>query len=145
MQGQFLQFVNIQTVDGLNIFYGMGMIKAVTPGIKCTSRIIPCAEVTVEDVAIAKVGIHFYKNVDQAQDKYNRDERSYAIIILDINEQAAHMYSNTLAEEAMKLFDNLMKHEAGLADVVVVLFNVSLTVKVIWRWGHGLKSHLTDW
>ena len=51
---------NIQTVDGLNIFHCMGIIKAATPGIKCTLRIILCVEVTAEDVAVAKVGIHFY-------------------------------------------------------------------------------------
>ena len=55
MQGQFLQFMadnidhNTQTLDGLNTFHGIGMIKAVTPGIKCTSRIIRCVEVTAED------------------------------------------------------------------------------------------------
>ena len=27
------------------------------------------------------------------------------------------MHSNTVAEEAMKLFDNLIKHEVDLADV----------------------------
>ena len=53
-----------QSLDGLNTFHGIGRIKAVTPGIKCTSRIIPCVEVTAEDVAVAKVGIHFYKNVE---------------------------------------------------------------------------------
>ena len=46
MQSQFLQCVadnidhNTQTLEGLNTFHGMGMIKIVTPGIKCTSRII---------------------------------------------------------------------------------------------------------
>ena len=45
------------------------------------------------------------------------DYRSDTIITLDINEQAAQMHSNTVAEEAMKLFDNLMKHEVDLADV----------------------------
>ena len=55
---------NTQTLDGLNTFHGMGMIKAVTPSIKCTSRIIPCVEVTAEDVAaVTKVGIHFYKEL----------------------------------------------------------------------------------
>ena len=49
------------------------------------------------------------ESIDQAQDRHNRDERSDAIISLDINEQAAHMNSNTVAEEDMKLFDNLMK------------------------------------
>ena len=29
--------------------------------------------------------------------------------------------------------------------VVVFVFNVPPTAKVIWRWGHGLKSHPTDW
>ena len=46
-------------------------------------------------------------SIDQAQDRYNMD-KSDAIITLDINKQAAHVHSNTLAEEAMKLFDNLM-------------------------------------
>ena len=47
MQGKFLQFTadnidhNTRTPDGLNTSHGMGMIKAVTPGIICTSRIIP--------------------------------------------------------------------------------------------------------
>ena len=55
---------NTQTLDGLNIFHGMGMIKAVTPGIESTSIIVSYVEVTAEDVAtVAKVGIHFYKNV----------------------------------------------------------------------------------
>ena len=45
----------------------MGMIKAVTrtSGIKCTSRITPCVEITAENVAVSKVGIHFYKNVEK--------------------------------------------------------------------------------
>ena len=46
---------NTQTLDALNTFHGMGMIKTITPGIKCTPRIIPCEEVTVEDVAVAKI------------------------------------------------------------------------------------------
>ena len=29
--------------------------------------------------------------------------------------------------------------------VVVFVFNVPPTAKVIWRWGHALKSHPTDW
>ena len=39
MQGKFLQFIadnidhNTHTLDGLNTFHGIGMIKAVTPGI----------------------------------------------------------------------------------------------------------------
>ena len=78
MQGQFLQFMadniehNTQTVDGLNTFHGMGMIKAVTPGIKCISRIIRCVEVTVDDIAVAKVGIHFYKNVERFNIKHEK-------------------------------------------------------------------------
>ena len=67
MQGQFMADNidhNTQTLDGLNIFHGMGKIKAVTSGIECTSIIVFYVEVTAEDVAtVAKVGIHFYKNV----------------------------------------------------------------------------------
>ena len=50
----------------------MGVVKAVTTGIKCTSRIIPCVEVTAEDVAVTKIGIHFYKNVKRFNFKYER-------------------------------------------------------------------------
>ena len=32
-----------------------------------------------------------------------------------------------------------------MLDHVVFVFNVSPTAKVIWRRGHGLKSHPTDW
>ena len=64
---------NTQTLDGLNTFHGMGMIKAVTPGIKCTSIIIPCVEVTAGDVAaVAKVGIHFFKNVERLNIEYEK-------------------------------------------------------------------------
>ena len=51
-QGKLLHFVadnidhNTQTLDGINTFQGMGVISAVTPGIKCTSRIIPHVTVT---------------------------------------------------------------------------------------------------
>ena len=57
------------------------------------------------------------ESIDQAQDRHNRDERSDAIITLDINEQAAPMHFKTVAEEAMKLFDSLVKHEVDIADV----------------------------
>ena len=63
------------------------------------------------------VDINEEESIDQAHERHNRDERSDAIITLDINEQAAHVYANTVAEEAMKLFDNLMKYEVELADV----------------------------
>ena len=49
--------MNTQTLDGLNTFHGMGMIKAVTLGIECTSIIVSYVDVTAEDVAtVAKVG-----------------------------------------------------------------------------------------
>ena len=63
---------NTQTLDALNTFHIMGMIKSITPGIKGTSRIIPCEEVTAEDVAVAKVGIYFYKNVEWFDIKYEK-------------------------------------------------------------------------
>ena len=63
------------------------------------------------------VDINEEESIDQAQDRHNMDNRSDGIITLDINKQAPHMYSNTVVEEAMKLFDNLMKHEVDLADV----------------------------
>ena len=77
MLGLFLQFVadnidhNAQTLDGLNTFHGMGVISAVTPGIKCTSRVIPRVTVTAEGVAaVAKVVNHFYKNVQRFNIKF---------------------------------------------------------------------------
>ena len=79
VQGKFLQFIadnidhNTQTLDGLNTFHGMGMIQTVTPGITCSSRIIPCVEVTAEDVAaVAKVGIHFNRNIERFNIKYEK-------------------------------------------------------------------------
>ena len=63
------------------------------------------------------VDINEEESIDQAQDRHKMDNRSDGIITLDVNKQAPHMYSNTVAEEAMKLFDNLMKHEVNLADV----------------------------
>ena len=63
------------------------------------------------------VDINEEESIDQAQARHNRDERSDAIITLDINEQAAPMHFNTVAEEAMKLFDSLVKHEVDIADV----------------------------
>ena len=89
MQSQFLQFTadnidhNTQTLVGLNTFHGMGMIKAVSPGIKCTSRIIPCVEVTAEDVAaVAKIDILFYKNVERFNIKYEKLPEISKMIIL---------------------------------------------------------------
>ena len=63
------------------------------------------------------VDINKEESIDQAQDRNNRDERSDAIITLDINEQAAPMHFKTVTEEAMKLFDSLVKHEVDIADV----------------------------
>ena len=63
------------------------------------------------------VDINKEESTDQAHERHNRDDRSDAIITLDINDQAAHVHANTFAEEVMKLFDNLMKYEVELADV----------------------------
>ena len=52
------------------------------------------------------VDINEDESNDQAQEIHNRNERSDAINTL--NEQTVHMHSNTVAEEAMKLFDNLI-------------------------------------
>ena len=57
------------------------------------------------------VDINEEESIDQAQHRRNVDKTSDAIITLYINKQSAHMHSNTMKEEAMKLFDNLMKHE----------------------------------
>ena len=57
------------------------------------------------------VDINEEESIDQAQDRHKMDKRSDAIITLDINKQTALMHANAVAEEGMKLFDNLMKHE----------------------------------
>ena len=55
------------------------------------------------------VDINEEESIDQTQGIHNGDERSDAIVTLDINEQAARMHSNTVAGEAMMtLFDSLM-------------------------------------
>ena len=64
------------------------------------------------------VDINEEESIDQTQGIHNMDKRSGAIVSLVNNEQAAHVHSNTVAEEAMiKLFDNLIKHEVDLADI----------------------------
>ena len=35
--------------------------------------------------------------------------------------------------------------EVMLLLLLLCVFNISPTAKVIWRRGHGLKSHPTDW
>ena len=40
---------------------------------------------------------------------------------------------------------NSMKYGSQLVFVVVFVLNVPPTAEVIWRRGHGLKSHPTDW
>ena len=70
----FVQYVadnvehNICTLDGHNIFHGMGMIAAVTPVTFRTGR-IPRVSVTAEDIAaIEKVHIeHFISKSDGSQ------------------------------------------------------------------------------
>ena len=57
------------------------------------------------------VDINEEESIDQAQDRHNMDKRSDAIITLDVSNQAVNIHFNTVAEEAMKLFDNLMKYE----------------------------------
>ena len=82
MQGQFLHLLagktdhNTQSIDGLNTFHGIGMMSAVTQGIKCTARIFPHEAVTAEDVAaVAKVDIHIYKNVQKFNINYEKTSR----------------------------------------------------------------------
>ena len=89
MQDQFLQLLadsinhNIQTLDRLNTFHSSRMISAITPGIKHTSRIIPRVAVTAEDVvAVAKVDIHFYKNVEMFNIKNMKNFQKLAKMII---------------------------------------------------------------
>ena len=64
---------NTQTLDSLNTFHSIGMIPAVTPGIKCTSKLFHHEAVTADDVAArAKLDIHFYKNVEMFNIKFEK-------------------------------------------------------------------------
>ena len=63
------------------------------------------------------VDVNEEESIDQAQDRHKKDKRSDAILYLDSSEQQAHMHANTVSGEAMKLIDNLMKHEVDIADV----------------------------
>ena len=64
---------NSQTLDSLSTFHSIVMISAVTPGIKCTSRIVPHKAVTAEDVAaVAKIGFPFNMNVEMFSVKYGK-------------------------------------------------------------------------
>ena len=65
--GHFVQFVadnadhNVRALDGLGTFHGMGIIAALTPGMKQT-RSVPRISATAEDVAAAvdKIDIHYF-------------------------------------------------------------------------------------
>ena len=66
--GQFLQYVadnvdhNTRTIDGLNTFYGMGMIARVTPRTDAR-RTVPRITVTQEDVAaVGRIKIKYPKS-----------------------------------------------------------------------------------
>ena len=64
---QFVQYVadnvdhNIRTLDGNNTFHGMGMIAAVTPGVRSNNR-IPRIKVSFRDLAsVGQIPIQFHK------------------------------------------------------------------------------------
>ena len=51
----------VRTLDGSNMFHGMGMIAVVTPAIKC-SKPVPRVKVTFKDIAmVGRVPIHYHK------------------------------------------------------------------------------------
>ena len=53
-----------------------------------------------------------------------------------------------IQNEKVKQATALLGKQILLLKVKLLLgfvFNVPPTAKVIWRQGHGLKSHLTDW
>ena len=52
-----------------------------------------------------------------------------------------HLSSAAVVIGALRVKNNNL----AISVVVVFVFNVPPTAKVIWRRGHGLKSHLTDW
>ena len=45
----------------------------------------------------------------------------------------------------LRFISMINKTSESLKVVVVFVFNVPPTAKVIWRQSHNLKSHLTDW
>ena len=55
------------------------------------------------------------------------------------------MKNITFAPCAVSLFDSIVSINWKIVVVVVFVFNVPPTAKVVWRRGHGLKSHRTDW
>ena len=51
---------NVRTIDGLGTFHGMGIIAAVTPGVKL-NRPVPRISATNEDLAaVSNIDIHYY-------------------------------------------------------------------------------------
>ncbi len=66
--GQFIQYIadnadhNTRTIDGKDTFHGMGMIAAVTPGMKQIHKLVPRVNVTTEDItSIGHVSIKHFK------------------------------------------------------------------------------------
>ncbi len=66
--GQFIQYIadnadhNTRTIDGKDTFHSMGMIAAVTPGMKQIHKLVPRVNVTTEDItSIGHVSIKHFK------------------------------------------------------------------------------------
>ena len=61
---------NSRTLDGMNTFHGMGIIAAVSPGIKtCTP--IPRVTVNAEDlVAVGRINIHHFSATDASTNDF---------------------------------------------------------------------------
>ena len=124
MEMSFLDIIgHIMTETGLKILfsvvYAENTVSHMLNG-KVIARVIRAHTVHVSIAADIfdinqsdnnAVDINEEDSIDQAQHRRNMDKRSDAITTLYINKQAAHMHSNTVKEEDMKLFDNRMKHE----------------------------------
>lgn len=65
--GHFIQYVadnvdhNIRTIDGHNTFHGMGIIAAVTPGIKSRTPVARISVTTEDITAIGRIDIHAWR------------------------------------------------------------------------------------
>ena len=66
-------------------------------------------------------------------------------VAYEVLSEKIHIKALSIALRLQLVNEGLSDRSGNVPFVVVFEFYVPPTAKVIWRWGHILKSHPTDW
>ena len=66
-------------------------------------------------------------------------------VAYEVLSEKIHIKALSIALRLQLVNEGLSDRSGNMSFVVVFVFYVPPTAKVIWRRGHVLKSHLTDW